>query len=110
MKKRDVDRPSGVAVLSKRERQALKTMEAALVARDPRWARQFTENCQRHHWSWGSTPGRLTILLWLGFLSVGIVTENLVVDTVVMIFLFTGPVAALLLLARRDAKADFPAP
>ena len=37
MQKRDFHRPSGVAVLSKRERQELKTMEAELMARDPRW-------------------------------------------------------------------------
>ncbi|OEU85662.1 hypothetical protein AN215_24720 [Streptomyces abyssalis] len=106
---RDVHRPIGV-VVSKRERRALTAMEAVPVAHDPRWAKQFTDNYGQGSWGWRSTPVRLTTLLWLAFLSLGIVTENPVVDAAVMVALFTGPVAALLVQARRDADAGSPAP
>lgn len=88
-------------MLSKREREQLAAMDAALTARDPRWTKQFTDSPPGPR-TWSSTPARVAILLSLGLVFVGTVTTSPVVDTVVIIAVITMPAAALLVLARRD--------
>ncbi|QPP06035.1 DUF3040 domain-containing protein [Streptomyces bathyalis] len=96
-------------MLSKREREQLAAMDAALTARDPRWTKQFTDIPPGPR-TWSSVPARLTMLLLLSLVSVGIVSASPVVDTIIIIALITIPAAVLLVLARRDARPPSPAP
>lgn len=96
-------------MLSKRERNLLDGTEAALVADDPQWARQFTVLPGRRPHRY-VLPVRAAVLSYLGVLLLGVVSENPAVDILVLGVLITAPAGILVALARREKGAATPAP